>query len=227
MRPTLWTTPTQARAAVEPLLPECLAGGDDEGQGERSASALGFREVYFSGEDGVRSGAFARGGRWPGVGWWLQGQRELMEWPGARARISYFWDGTELHCMGRAGCHAWGQSTEHLGVLWRGSTQRAPPACCCCLPPPLYTPAGCRRPSGARSAAHGGPAGHTRVCSWQDRQHAIHAGWVGQGVRGGAGWAEEASGCRLGRCWRLGPGVGWQHGAEVSGRAVDVPCGFQ
>ena len=50
MRPTLWNDPTQARSAVEPLLPDSLAGGDAEGEGERAASALGFREVFLEGE---------------------------------------------------------------------------------------------------------------------------------------------------------------------------------
>ncbi|KAL4444150.1 hypothetical protein ABPG75_011887 [Micractinium tetrahymenae] len=50
VRPTLWTEPSPARAAVEPLLPECLAGGDTDGEGERAGSALGFREVYLAGD---------------------------------------------------------------------------------------------------------------------------------------------------------------------------------
>jgi hypothetical protein len=45
VRPTLWTDPSPARSAIEPLLPQCLAGGDDSGEGAEAAAALGFREV--------------------------------------------------------------------------------------------------------------------------------------------------------------------------------------
>ncbi|KAL4421866.1 hypothetical protein ABPG77_003668 [Micractinium sp. CCAP 211/92] len=51
VRPTLWTEPSQARSALEPLLPECLAGSDADGDGEHAGAALGFREVYLA-EDG-------------------------------------------------------------------------------------------------------------------------------------------------------------------------------
>ncbi len=53
VRPTLWTEPSQARSALEPLLPECLAGSDADGDGEHAGAALGFREVYLA-EDRVR-----------------------------------------------------------------------------------------------------------------------------------------------------------------------------
>lgn len=50
MRPTLWTEPSAPRAAVEPLLPDSLEGGDREGEGPRAGSALGYREVYLADE---------------------------------------------------------------------------------------------------------------------------------------------------------------------------------
>lgn len=57
VRPTLWTDPSQPRSAVEPLLPDSLAGGDEEGEGQAAAAALGFREVALDMEE-VR-------GTWP------------------------------------------------------------------------------------------------------------------------------------------------------------------
>lgn len=53
VRPTLWTEPSPARAVVEPLLPECLAGGDTDDEGEGAGSSLGFREIQLA-DDGVR-----------------------------------------------------------------------------------------------------------------------------------------------------------------------------
>jgi hypothetical protein len=35
---------------VEPLLPDSLAGGEAEGEGQRAGAALGFREVFLEGE---------------------------------------------------------------------------------------------------------------------------------------------------------------------------------
>lgn len=78
VRPTLWTEPSPARAAVEPLLPDSLAGGDAEGQGARAGSALGFREVYLdAGEAGVSGRAACGSGvcgccsacSWRMLGW--------------------------------------------------------------------------------------------------------------------------------------------------------------
>ncbi|EFN56807.1 hypothetical protein CHLNCDRAFT_144334 [Chlorella variabilis] len=51
VRPTLWTDPSQPRSAVEPLLPDSLAGGDEEGEGQAAAAALGFREVALDMEE--------------------------------------------------------------------------------------------------------------------------------------------------------------------------------
>lgn len=50
VRPTLWEEPSPTRTAVEPLLPDSLAGGEIEGEGPRAGSALGFREVFLEGD---------------------------------------------------------------------------------------------------------------------------------------------------------------------------------